>query len=81
MGSSHNIINFLNNNPTVDCVEWKDLKIFISNGTLNAEHYYTLYGDKWEDDEDMIVRDSISETSYINEFTEQVLEWVSKHEN
>lgn len=76
-----NIIEFLINNPTVDCVTWKDIKIYEQNKVWYADYEYVVYGDWREDEEDYINLESISMTLDINKFKNDILDWVGKHEN
>ena len=76
MRTLDNIIQFLIDNSTVDCVEWRDLKIYEMEGMFSAEYEEIFsgmraYDDEWEDD--WVTRDVISESYDIDKFKEDIL--------
>ena len=79
MKTLDNIIQFLSDNPTVDYVEWKGLKIYEMEGIWSAEYEEVFYGmraydDEWEDD--WVTRDVISESSDIDKFKDGIIDWL-----
>ena len=71
-----NIIHFLNNNQSIDCVEWKDLKIYEQDNIWYAENYYTIFHSDRE-----IYCDIIAENSDISKFKIDVINWIEKYKS
>ena len=80
MKTLDNIIQFLIDNPTVDCVEWKGLKIYEQGDIWSAEFEQVYYGsrayddDEWEDD--WVTRDIIAESRDVVKFKEDIIDWL-----
>ena len=79
MKTLDNIIQFLIDNPTVDCVEWRGLKIYEQEYIWYAEfeqiHYGSRgYDDEWEDD--WVTRDIVAECKDVDRFKESIIDWL-----